>query len=517
MQYTDEQQAIIDCAAAGRPLRAIAYAGTVKTTTLRGVAEALAGQGKRVLYLAFNRATAKEAETKFQRTAEARTAHSLAFSGERRWIQGRELVGSTWRMRPWIDRLVDLDAAVDVSGKSREVAVSAVLATLGRFLNSDDDQVSPRHVPGILLASLTNEALDDAGLATWRSDWARALADAAQEAWDLINARPGLAITHDCYLKRFQLSRPTLAYDAILFDEAQDASPVMSALVAGQTAAQVIPVGDPYQQIYSWRGAINALDRFEGPALPLSQSWRFGPEVAAWANRILVGGFGADPPLTGLGPPGRVFAPGDLAEPPRPPYAVLCRGNAGVVQQVLEHLDGRLRVAVVGGTDEVVRLLAAAYDLYQGNETQHPDLQAFENWSQLVEASTTELGATYQPIVRLITEYRSTVPQLCARLQREVVPEDAAYVVISTAHKAKGREWPWVVLHSDFRAFAGEPEDNPGHYWALPEEARLQYVAITRATHVLDLSACTDLPASVAALSAWRRQEAETVALETAQ
>lgn len=506
MDYTQEQQAIIDAARTGGPLRAVAYAGTGKTTTLRGVAEVLASQGKLVLYLAFNRATAKEAEAKFHATAEARTAHSLAFAAERRWIRSRELVGSTFRMRPWIERHVTLDPAMEASGKRREVVVSALLQTLGRFLNSDDEQVRYRHVPATILASLTNEQLDDAGLAAWRSDWARALADAAQEAWDLMNARTGAPITHDCYLKRWQLSRPTLAYDAILFDEAQDASPVMTALVSEQTAAQVIPVGDPYQQIYSWRGAVNALDRFRGPALPLSQSWRFGPEVAAWANRILADGFGADPPLTGLGPEGVVCAPGELAESPAPPYAVLCRGNAGVVQQVLDHLDARMRVAVVGGTDEVVRLLTAAYDLYQGIETRHPDLQAFESWDQLVEASGTELGASYLPIVRLVTEYRGLVPQLCGRLQRETVPEAEAEVVISTAHKAKGREWPWVVLHSDFRAFAGESEEEPGRYWALPEEARLQYVAITRATRVLDLSACEDLPASIEGLAAWRQQ-----------
>ena len=36
-----------------------------------------------------------------------------------------------------------------------------------------------------------------------------------------------IEITHDFYLKKFQLSNPNLYYDYILFDEGQDASPAM--------------------------------------------------------------------------------------------------------------------------------------------------------------------------------------------------------------------------------------------------------------------------------------------------
>ena len=41
------------------------------------------------------------------------------------------------------------------------------------------------------------------------------------------NGKGEIEITHDFYLKKFQLSNPTLNYDYILFDEGQDASMVM--------------------------------------------------------------------------------------------------------------------------------------------------------------------------------------------------------------------------------------------------------------------------------------------------
>src|SRR5439155_2707440 len=67
-----------------------------------------------------------------------------------------------------------------------------------------------------------------------------------------------IAITHDFYLKKFQLSEPTLPYDYILFDEGQDASGAMLDVFLKQPATKII-VGDIHQQIYGWRFAINSL------------------------------------------------------------------------------------------------------------------------------------------------------------------------------------------------------------------------------------------------------------------
>lgn len=59
--------------------------------------------------------------------------------------------------------------------------------------------------------------------------------------------------------------------------------------------------------------------------------------------------------------------------------------------------------------------------------------------------------------------------------------EAAADLVVSTAHKAKGREWNTVRLAGDF---PDGTTDTPA-----AEELRLLYVACTRAKHVLDVSA----------------------------
>ena len=93
-------------------------------------------------------------------------------------------------------------------------------------------------------------------------------------------------ITHDFYLKKFQLSSPQLPYDYILFDEGQDASATMLDVFLKQPATKVI-VGDTHQQIYGWRFAINSLEKVGFETLQLSNSFRFGPDIARVAREVL--------------------------------------------------------------------------------------------------------------------------------------------------------------------------------------------------------------------------------------
>ena len=84
--------------------------------------------------------------------------------------------------------------------------------------------------------------------------------------------------THDFYLKMFYLNKQVstnLGYDLILVDEAQDISDVMIGIVEAQNCRRVY-VGDSFQQIYSFRYAINALNKIDLPSYSLTKSFRFG-------------------------------------------------------------------------------------------------------------------------------------------------------------------------------------------------------------------------------------------------
>jgi hypothetical protein len=95
-----------------------------------------------------------------------------------------------------------------------------------------------------------------------------------------------IEITHDFYLKKFQLSGPRLKFDYILFDEGQDASPAMLDVFLKQSATKVI-VGDTHQQIYGWRFAVNSLEKVDFRNYYLSSSFRFGNDIALLSSEVL--------------------------------------------------------------------------------------------------------------------------------------------------------------------------------------------------------------------------------------
>jgi len=67
-----------------------------------------------------------------------------------------------------------------------------------------------------------------------------------------------LPVTHDVYLKVWALTNPIIRKDYIFFDEYQDSNPVIAQIIKNQDCQKIF-VGDQFQQIYSWRGAVNAL------------------------------------------------------------------------------------------------------------------------------------------------------------------------------------------------------------------------------------------------------------------
>ncbi|MER7694619.1 3'-5' exonuclease [Streptomyces sp. NPDC097610] len=171
------------------------------------------------------------------------------------------------------------------------------------------------------------------------------------------------------------------------------------------------------------------------------------------------------------------------------PDAVLCRTNVGAMAQVMELLATRYRVALAGGGDSLRALALAARDLKEGRRTTHPELVLFPSWGELQDyAAHDPAGRDLQPLVDLVDTH-GTDAILSAVAQ--LVPEQQAEVTVSTAHKAKGREWARVKIADDFTPPKDSDQlDEAGR--AVPGpidngEARLAYVAVTRTRSRLDI------------------------------
>jgi hypothetical protein len=473
VQPTDEQQAVEDAYMTGGPLAVTAGAGTGKTSTLVMLGRA---RRARARYIAYNKAIATEAEDRFPAWVRCSTSHSLAYAA----------AGSRWRHRlsskarvPAREVARILQITEPVKAGERTLAPNKVarlaLETLQRFCYSADPEPAGAHVPRKPGLGSPED------MAVLRE----VLPPLAARAWaDACDPAGLLKYEHDWYVKAWQLSDPRIDADVLFVDEAQDLNPVLLWVLRRQPA-QIVAVGDSCQQIYGWRGAVDAMGALAGETrLTLSQSFRFGPAIAAEANKWL--GL-LDAELRLAGNPGRESRIG-TAEAPR---AILARSNAGVIRQVIAQVQAGRRVAMpsprpgVPGGGEIRSLALAAISLKEGKGTEHPELMAFQTWAEVQDHAANDPGG--EDLAVLVDLVDKHTPQKILALADQLVDERHADVTVSTAHKAKGREWDSVLISPDFRKPGKGPDD-----WEPPLPSReammLNYVAVTRAKVLLDRS-----------------------------
>lgn len=471
MKPTEEQLAVLDLFGTGASMAVDAGAGTGKTSTLRLLAYSSKGRGA---YVAFNKSIVTETADRLPARCSASTAHSLAFRAVGRRFSHR--LGAARMKSSAIADALKVGPFVVKYGEQSKVLQPGYMASLAqravtRFCQSVDEVPGERHVPYVDGIDIP----DDDGNRTYENnDRLRSeLAPAVRKAWaDFCREDGQLPYKHDHYLKLWQLSEPRIEVDYILFDEAQDADPVMAAIVAAQTHAQRVYVGDENQEIYAWRGAVNAMDGLAAEhRRQLSQSFRFGDAIADAANEILAL-LDTDLRLRGL--PEIPSTVGDLDG--RLPDALLCRTNARAVNEMLKAQREGRAPHLIGGGNEVLRFAAAAKELKDEKWTSHPDLTCFRSWQEVVDYTKNDpQGDELKLLVDLVEEFG--VATILRAL--EPMPTEAdADVVVSTAHKAKGREWEVVQIGEDF---AGRD--------ASDQELKLRYVACTRARSHLDKSA----------------------------
>lgn len=459
-----------------------AGAGTGKTFTLKQLEQVLSGSGQ---YTAFNSSLVAESKAKFKRAA-CNTTHSLAFRAIGRRYSHR-LNGARVRSHEIASRLgiedyyCELPESVQPKGEDgkptvRRIAAGylagQITATIRRFCQSDRREISAsdfRRFDGI-----------DEKDSYVNSDKVRDyLLPFAKKAWADLSSETGnlMPFAHDVYVKLWQLGtgpdRPVIAADYILLDEAQDTAPVMLNVLKQQSHALLVLVGDDNQQIYEWRGAVNAMAAFRGaPRKLLSQSFRFGQSVADVANAVLAGlEESTDLVMRGLPSiPTRVCAVSS-------PRCYLFRTNAGAVSRLMLAREEGKRGHLIGGSEEVIKFCDAAVDLQSGRGTMHPELGCFQTWSEVQAYSKEDEGADLRLMVKLIDEFGA---EEIRDALRDMPPEDKADLVLSTAHRSKGREWSSVRLGADF-PLANKLSD---------ADRRLVYVAATRAQEELDITVC---------------------------
>ncbi len=462
---TEEQDAALQAFRAGHSLKINAFAGSGKTSTLQLLANKTGLRGQ---YLAFNKSIVADASEKFSDTVDCSTSHSLAFraapSGYKRDV-------GKLTNRCTAKQLVEvLDIKRRRFGDKYAITPESqgylYLETIRRYAQSADDEIGPQHVPVLgAIRSAPSEVRDEvSGFAL----------KGAHHVWSrMLSENDPLPLGHDGYLKLWGLSRPIIAADYIMLDEAQDTNPIVLDILQRQRA-QLIYVGDRYQQIYEWRGAVNAMESIGTDATTyLTTSFRFGDAIADLATRMLVK-LGESQPVKGN--PALLSRIGKTN-----PSAVLARTNATTVSAVIEALDDGLKPHLVGDKSELMDMLRGVLSLKDEEPSTCPAFFGFKSWNEVVEFARTDEGAHLVTFVNLVEKRGER--QLMWALNR-TVDEEKADLVISTGHKSKGREWKSVRLMDDFlRSSPGDRNEGAPD----PSELRLLYVALTRARESLEV------------------------------
>lgn len=479
LHLTTEQEAILRSTG---NIKINAVAGSGKTTTIIQYA-ATRPKNARILYLAYNRSVKAEAVKRFAEqglhNVRVETAHSLAY---------RPIVianGYTVRQQDY--KTYEIASLLGLSGHGEKhgeyILANHIHKFAAYFCNSATQKVQELNYLDIVH--------DEKAKTFVRNFYSHIEIGARMLLGKMYKGE--IDITHDFYLKRFQLSNPVLPYDYILFDEGQDASPAMLDIFLKQKGTKVI-VGDTHQQIYAWRHAVNSLAKADFENYHLSTSFRFHQDIADLGRQVL----GWKAHLQETAP---VTITGRGKSSSTKTKATLARTNLGLLVRAITHITEHPEVAKLYFEGNINSYTyaddgASLYDvlnLYNGQHDRIRDqliksMKSIDDLEDYIEKTEdVQLGM----MVEIVNEYGNEIPSLIKELKSKHVEDaekESAEMIFSTVHRAKGMEYDAVQLVEDFITEAAlekkkaeaEVTKEPLNITKLNEEINLLYVAITR-------------------------------------
>lgn len=463
MIYTGEQNAIIESTG---DIKINAVAGAGKTTTLVGYAQKR--PQSKILYLGFNKTVRDEAKKKFAHLGNVtcETAHSLAY---------RHITKLGYRLGDNLTSTKVIEYRNLPTSKDVYVLAFHIIKAFSCYCNSDKRSMK----------EIDFEFSLDSEAKAFFSKHRDTIIFHTSKLLAAMNNRE-IPMTHDFYLKKFQTLSPKLEYDYILFDEGQDSSNVMLDIFKNQNGTKVI-VGDTHQQIYSWRYAVNSLDKLDYKSYHLNTSFRFDNNIAKLAKSILdCKNHIPEFQYNGVEIIGGGKFVGSVGKKQK---AFLGRTNFGLIAKGLElnkpkiHFEGHINSYLNSDSG------ASIYDVYNLSQKQHdriknPVLQKMKDLEELYQYIEETGDRQLKPMADLVGFYERRLPFLLKELKDSHVDKKDADYIFSTCHKSKGMEYDTVEVLDDFF----EINDIEEYDGTTNEEINLIYVAATRTKSSLTIN-----------------------------
>lgn len=466
---TQEQIVIIKAFNENKIIKVNSIAGSGKTSTLLLLA---AENVVPSLYLAFNKSVQLEAAEKFPKHVECRTINSLAYMDfgiklSHKMRANRPKTKNYVNTCSTLKEIVNFFKIEDYTAAEPPIPAKTVAGlvkdSLDSYQLSDIETIGQKTLPiGEIKRLEKNHKFDSKHLALQVIHYARKL-------WnERINPKSEVAVTHDTFLKLWSLSNPKLDCEILYVDEAQDTNPAVFHVLKQQKHCKICYVGDTYQSIYAFRGAINAMEEINVPTYYLTQSWRYGKEVAD-AAQFIIGSA-----ITVKGNPSISSKVVDTLSDDEK-VTVIFRTNAALFDEAYRLLTEGVAVNIEVDVRVFIEKLRSIIALKNNDHknVKNQEIAKFTSYYDLLEFAKEDHET--KKLIKRSTE--GNVEDFISKISMSCSNEHSD-VILTTAHKSKGREWDNVIIFNDFKF----NEDPYCPLNGMPQqEINLLYVAITRA------------------------------------
>lgn len=433
MKPTIEQEAILEADKTGKNLMINALAGTGKSATLKLMDKAWRKAEPR-LYCVFNRRNADEAIAaqkagEFSDITKIKTFNGLghgiwAGAVAAKLVLDKQKTRTIWR-----------EMTDDMGKADRDVA----WANYGVVMDGIEKAKAHGYVP--TSCKLPHRALINA------EDLSRAMDERpTEDAMELIDALllrsigsayNGIIDFND------QIYMPALfggtfpKFPRVMVDEYQDQSPVNHALLERLVKGRVIGVGDPFQNIYGFRGAksggmASAVERYSMTELPLSVSFRC-PSAIVEAARWRVPHFqwskeGGD--VTEA----KSFRSGDFPDD----GTIICRNNAPLLRLAFKLISAGRSVSVMG-SELGPRLVGIMKRLGDSTLPRARLFTEIEQWREDRLVAGSKSANDLADCMRVFAEHAETLSGAIS--YAEHIFAQTGTIRLLTGHKSKGLEF----------------------------------------------------------------------------
>ena len=426
--------------------------------------------GQKVLYLAYNKAIATEAATKFPRYVDCKTTHSLAYYpimrvglSEDGTMDAKRTIGF-FNYRNITEDIL-YEEKVEIV-KALEAFYLSNFISLDEFLNTLDLSKSINKTVKKYYSKMITGVVD---------------------------------CTHSFYLKYYHicLAEGVIHYDdyeCIMLDEAGDINPVTLEIFKLLPSKIKIMVGDKFQNIYSFNHTINGFKELEdeGQTFTLSQSFRCSPAIAARIELFCRNHLDINFSFVGTTPIDSSIRT----------TGIISRTNSGIIGTIIKMMKSGTKFSTTRGYAEIFSTVLTIINLNKNKPTRTPALKYLNEDLKTYQKSKL-LMRKYTNIIKyldeLYSDYDTDIKIAISTIRTFGIKDiwDAFYytkehgvkeyaTTLTTAHSSKGLEFDKVILLNDFNLDDILEMKAEERSISDTEELNLYYVATSRAKIALE-------------------------------